>query len=123
MTNHILLIEDNQANAEMIIHILQTAGFQIRHFSSGLEGAKDARKDRPGLILMDFNLPDIDGRTLSLVLKQQLGNLTAPPIIACTARTGDLEIRMAAKFGCTALISKPFSSDELIRLVKKYVCI
>jgi DNA-binding response OmpR family regulator len=121
MAPHILLIEDNQANADMIIHILQTAGFEVRHFVNGLEGARDARRERPGLILMDFNLPDIDGRTLSLLLKQQLGDRSAPPIVACTARTGDTEIKLAAKFGCTAMISKPFAPEELVSLVKKYL--
>ncbi|MBX3082647.1 MAG: response regulator [Anaerolineae bacterium] len=121
MGKHILVIEDNQANADMILHILRTAGFEVRHFANGLEGAKDARKDHPRLILMDFNLPDVDGRTLALVLKQQLGDLTAPPIIACTARAGEHEVKMAAKFGCSAMIRKPFSTEELVDLVKRYI--
>jgi CheY-like chemotaxis protein len=114
--SHILLIEDNQANADMILHILRSAGFEVIHFLRGLEGAKSARKDRPSLILMDFNLPDIDGRTLSLLLKKQLGNV---PIVACTARSGDFEARMAANFGCSAFLSKPFTPEELLGLVKE----
>ena len=121
MGNHILVIEDNQANADMILHILRTAGYELRHFGTGLEGAKDARKDHPRLILMDFNLPDVDGRTLALVLKQQLGDRNAPPIIACTARAGEQEIKMAAKFGCSAMIRKPFSTDELVDVVKRFI--
>jgi DNA-binding response OmpR family regulator len=115
--SHILLIEDNQANADMIIHILQSAGFEVRHFLRGFDGARDARRERPKLILMDFNLPDIDGRTLAFLLRDQLGKASAPPIIACTARVGDDEKRMAAKYGCSAFLSKPFTPSELLGLV------
>ena len=112
---HILLVEDNVRNAEMIMHILRTAGYEVKHFIYGLEGAKSARQEPPSLILMDFNLPDIDGRTLALLLRKQLGHV---PIVACTARTGDHEIRMAAGFGCSAFLSKPFTPEELLSLVK-----
>jgi len=117
---HILLIEDNQANADMVLHILTTAGFEVKHFLRGLEGAKSARRERPDLILMDFNLPDIDGRTLAFLLKKQLGE-TAPPIVACTARSSDLEKRMAAKFGCSAFLAKPFTPPELLSLVNSLI--
>jgi DNA-binding response OmpR family regulator len=117
--SHILLIEDNQANADMTMHILHSAGFEVRHFLRGFDGAKDARRERPRLILMDFNLPDIDGRTLAFLLREQLGKESAPPIIACTARVGDDEKRMAAKFGCSAFLSKPFTPSELVGLVER----
>ncbi len=113
--SHILLIEDNQANADMILHVLRTAGFEVRHFLRGLEGAKSARQEQPMLILMDFNLPDIDGRTLSLLLSRQLNNV---PIVACTARGGEHETRMAANFGCAAFLSKPFTPEDLLGLVR-----
>src|SRR2546423_13515121 len=108
---YILLIEDNQANADMIIHILSTAGYQIKHYIKGLDGAREARSNRPSLILMDFNLPDIDGRTLAFNLRRQLGNNAAPPIIACTSRTGSSEPRLAEHFGCSAFLAKPFTPD------------
>jgi CheY-like chemotaxis protein len=119
--SYILLVEDNQGNADMVIRLLQSADIQVRHTLRGLEGAQLARKDRPDLILMDFNLPDIDGRTLVLQLKKQLGGPSAPPIVALTARTGEQEMRMAAKFGCTAFVNKPFVPEELLSLIKSLV--
>jgi len=116
---YILLIEDNQPNADMVIHILSAAGYEVRHFLKGLDGAKVARQERPDLILMDFNLPDIDGRTLAMVLKKQLG-AKAPPIVACTARTSDLEKMLAQQFGCSAFLSKPFSSQDLMTVVGRF---
>jgi two-component system cell cycle response regulator DivK len=117
---YILLIEDNQSNADMVIHILSAAGYQVRHFIKGLDGAKVARQERPDMILMDFNLPDIDGRTLTMVLKKQLG-AGAPPIVACTARTSDVEKMLAQQFGCAAFLSKPFSSQDLMTVVERFV--
>lgn len=118
---HILLIEDNQQNADMAIHILETAGYTVKHFLRGIEGASNARKDRPALILLDFDLPDIDGRTLILSLRKQLNGPTAPPIVAVTARTGHMEMAIAQRFGCSAFISKPYTPDRLLEVVRKLV--
>jgi len=117
---YILLVEDNQSNADMIIRILETAGYEVHHFIKGLDGAQAARKQRPALILMDFDLPDVDGRTMSLVLKKQLG-ANGPKIIAVTARTGDNEMRIAERFGCDAFISKPFTHEQLLNAVKRFI--
>jgi two-component system cell cycle response regulator DivK len=118
---YILLVEDNKDNADMIIHILTSAHYEVRHFSKGLPAAQEARRHRPDLILMDFNLPDVDGRTLSLVMIQQLGGSSAPPIIACTARVGTLETKLAEQFGCAAFLRKPFSPEDLLALVQRFV--
>src|SRR5258708_15981469 len=118
---YVLLVEDNEGNAHMVVRLLQSANIEVRHSVRGLEGAQLARKDRPDLILMDFNLPDIDGRTLVLQLKKQLGGPTAPPIVALRARTGDHEMRLAAKFCFTAFVHKPFVSDQLLVLIQNRV--
>jgi two-component system, cell cycle response regulator DivK len=118
--SHILLIEDNQANADMMIHILTSAGYQVRHFIRGLEGVKDARQNKAELILLDFNLPDVDGRTLALSMRKQLG-ADCPPIIACTARTGVVEKALAKQFGCSAFLGKPFDSHDLLDVVASFI--
>ncbi len=114
---HILLVEDNQDNADLVIRILQPAGFEVQHITRGLEAAQAARMRRPDLILLDFNLPDIDGRNLILTLKRQLGGVNAPPIIAVTARTGQIEEKVAERFGCDAFVRKPFDPGEFLALV------
>ncbi len=116
---YILFVEDNQSNADMTIRILASAGYEVKHVLRGFEGAQLARKERPALILMDFDLPDINGQTLTLLLKKQLGGVNAPPIVAVTARSGDTEVRIAANFGCSAFISKPFLPEDLLNVVKK----
>jgi CheY-like chemotaxis protein len=119
--SYVLLVEDNQNNADMVIRLLHSLNLEVRHSLKGLEGAQMARRDRPMLILMDFNLPDIDGRTLVLQLKKQLGGPTSPPIVALTARSGQIEMQLAERFGCSAFISKPFVPEEFLKIIKSFI--
>jgi DNA-binding response OmpR family regulator len=114
----ILLIEDNPANADMIIRILESANHTVRHSLRGLEGAQMARREIPDMILMDFDLPDVDGRTMAIVLRKQLGGVNAPPIVAVTARGGDTEKRIAQQLGFSAFVSKPFTPEELLAAIE-----
>ncbi len=118
---HVLLVEDNQDNAELVIRILKSAGFEVQHVTKGLEAMQAAKARRPDLILLDFNLPDIDGRNLILTMKRQLGGVNAPPIIAVTARTGKIEEKVAERFGCDAFVRKPFDPGEFLSVVMYFV--
>ena len=115
---NILLIEDNPNNAEYIIRILEGAGHSVEHHLKGLAGSRAARQQRPDLLLVDFNLPDIDGSVLILTLKRTLGNDDAPPIVAVTARTTQTDRRVAQRYGADAFIGKPFEPQELLEVVK-----
>ena len=95
------------------------AGPKIRRHR-GLGTAQAVKMRRPDLILLDFNLPDIDGRNLILTLKRQLGGVNAPPIIAVTARTGQLEEKVAERFGCDAFVRKPFDPAEFLALILRF---
>jgi|SRR5579859_2457084 len=119
--SYVLVVEDSLTNADIAIRLLETLKLEVHHVTRGLEGAKLARAEHPILILMDFNLPDIDGRTLVLLLRKQLGGNLAPPMVAMTARTGDLEERIAARFGCSAFISKPFEPEAFLDIVKSLI--
>jgi CheY-like chemotaxis protein len=119
--SYVLLIEDNQSNADIVIRLLESLHIEVRHSLRGYEGAQMARQDRPALILMDFNLPDVDGRVLTLQIKKRLGGTSAPPIVALTARTGEREMHQAELFGCTAFVSKPFPPEELLTLVRQLI--
>ncbi|HEX2906791.1 MAG TPA: response regulator [Phototrophicaceae bacterium] len=116
--SHILLIEDNQNNADYTIRILQGAGYEVEHYFGGLDGARAARRQRPDLILLDFNLPDIDGNVLILTLKKNLGGKAAPPIVAVTARNTAVDRQLAKSFGFDAFVGKPFEPEELLQIVK-----
>jgi len=112
----VVLIEDNLENAEMTVRILKSAGYEVTHCVRGLEGAKLVRRQQPDVVLIDFDLPDIDGCTLALLLKKQLG-ASSPPMVAVTARAGVTEMRQAEKFGCSGFVSKPFMPDDLLNVI------
>lgn len=117
--SYIMVIEDNKDNADMIVHILTAANYVVQHFTQGLEAAQAARQTHPSLILLDFNLPDVDGCTLAILLRKQLGGASAPPIVACTARVGRHEARLAERYGCTAFLGKPFAPEDLLALTER----
>ena len=120
--SHILLIEDNQNNADMIIRLLESEGYEVKHCLRGFDGMKSARLDRPRMILVDFNLPDIDGTNVVLVLKQQLAiRQTPPPIIAVTARASTMDERYAKHMGCDAFVTKPIDPTAFVQLVNDYI--
>lgn len=119
--SYILLIEDNQNNADMIIRLLESANYTVRHFVKGFDGMKAARQDRPQMILVDFNLPDVDGANVVLVLKQQLGKTKAPPFIAVTARASVLDEKYAMRMGCDAFVTKPIDPQAFLELVNEFM--
>jgi DNA-binding response OmpR family regulator len=85
-----------------------------------MDGVRQARSERPQLVLMDFNLPDINGSVLILTMKKILGGLESPPFIAVTARTGDVEKAVAKRYGYDAFISKPFDPQEFVDTVLRF---
>src|SRR5215475_5349200 len=116
---YILLVEDNQANADMTIRILESAGHTVKHALRGFDGARMARSERPDIILMDLDLPDINGQQVALVLIKQLGGTSAPPIIAVTAKSGAFEMKIASRLGFSGFVSKPFRPEELLEVIQK----
>lgn len=118
--SYVLLVEDNPDNANMMIRLLESVGFRVVHCERGMDGVKQARKERPNLVLMDFNLPDINGSVLILTMKKILGGLEAPPFIAVTARTGDVERSVAKRYGYAAFIAKPFDPQEFLDTILRY---
>ncbi len=112
----VLLVEDNLENADYTIRVLESASYEVCHTVRGLDGMRLVRRERLDLILLDLDLPDINGLTMARMLKTQLGQ-AAPPIIAVTAQTGVQEMNRAADFGCDAFVSKPFLPDELLQVI------
>jgi DNA-binding response OmpR family regulator len=114
---YILLVEDNPATAELVVRTLNAVHIEVRHAPTGLASAQIAREERPALILMDFGLPDIDGKTMILLLKKQLGGSNAPPFVAVTAHADVLQRKIAEGFGCAAFVGKPFTPAELLAVI------
>jgi DNA-binding response OmpR family regulator len=111
----LLLVEDNLDNANLIIRTLQAAGYDVTHKVYGLEGMAEARRTAFDCILLDFDLPDIDGSQVGLSLRKMY---PAKPIIALTAHADSVSRSKARLFGFTAFISKPFTDTDLIGAIE-----
>ncbi len=112
MSKRILYIEDNPENRMLMRRVLMAEGYQVEEATDGQSGLEKAAESPPDLILMDINLPEIDGYEVTARLKQ-LPNMSGVPIIAVTANVmkGDREKTLAA--GCDGYIQKPIDIDLL----------
>lgn len=116
----ILYIEDNPQNMRLVRKILKHAGYEMLEAEDGLTGLRVARETRPDLILMDVNLPDIDGLEATARLKSDAA-MASIPVIALTANAmvGDREKAMEA--GCDGYLPKPISRQELLKTVVEFI--
>ena len=112
MSKRILYIEDNPENRLLMRRVLVAEGYVVEEALDGSSGMQQAAESPPDLILIDINLPEIDGYEVTARLKQ-LPNLRGVPIIAVTANVmkGDREKTLAA--GCDGYIQKPIDIDLL----------
>jgi CheY-like chemotaxis protein len=114
----ILLAEDNEANVQTIGGYLEDKGYVMQYATNGVIAVKLARELRPALILMDIQMPVMDGLTAILEIRADAA-MKAIPIVALTAlaMTGDRERCLSA--GATDYLSKPMSLKTLATLVKR----
>lgn len=121
---HILYIEDNAENRLLVRRILEAEGYAVLEATDGPSGLETAARTQPELILLDINLPEIDGYDLARHFRNTPG-LQQVPILAVTANVmqGDRERTLEA--GCDGYIQKPIDVDRLpdqIRAALKKTC-
>jgi two-component system, cell cycle response regulator DivK len=116
----ILVVEDNEANMYLVTFILRKNGYEIIEARSGEEGLDLATRERPDLIIMDIQLPKIDGLETTRRIRQSEAN-DMIPIIALTsyAMTGDREKALQA--GCAGYIEKPINPETFMGEIDKYL--
>ena len=116
----ILYVEDNPENRVLIQRILMVEGYTVIFAENAMEALASAKQEKLDLILMDINLPDVDGYTLTSQLRK-MPNINGIPILALTANVmkGDRERSLEA--GCDGYIQKPIDVDELPRQIAQYL--
>lgn len=119
MTARILCVEDNPQNMRLVRKLLRR-NYTVLEAEDGLTGLRIAEEELPDLILMDINLPDIDGTEVTRRIKAQ-DHLAHIPIIALTANAmyGDEEKYIAA--GCDGYIAKPVMRANLYSTIEKFL--
>jgi len=116
----ILYIEDNEQNFYLVKVLLGTRDFEVIWAQDGQEGIAKADQSRPDLILLDIQLPVMDGYEVARRLRSK-PDLTKIPIVAVTsyAMTGDREKALSA--GCNGYIEKPIDPDTFLAQIDKYL--
>ena len=120
MKHKILVIEDNGDNLYLTTFILEKNGYEVFQARDGREGIELAGRIKPALILLDIQLPEMDGYAVARELKKDpaLSNI---PIVAVTsyAMVGDREKIMAS--GCAGYIEKPINPDTFMAEVEQHL--
>ena len=116
----ILYVEDNSDNRMLIRRVLNSEGYVVHEASNAQEALNALKTLRPDLILMDINMPDMDGYTLTAHIRA-LPNLGLIPIVALTANVmrGDRERSLEA--GCDGYIQKPVDIDTLTQQIERFL--
>jgi two-component system, cell cycle response regulator DivK len=120
MTKRILVVEDQEDNRQILRDLLANSGFEMIEAEDGEQALVQAAKHRPDLILMDIQLPLLDGYEATRRIKAD-PELKAIPIIVVTsyALSGDED--KAREAGCDAYVAKPYSPRALLAKIKEYL--
>ncbi len=120
MKETLLIIEDNEQNLYLMRFLLEKSGFAVISANNGRDGIQMALQHKPRAILLDIQLPEMDGYAVAAELKKH-GELTGVPIIAVTsyAMMGDREKILAA--GATGYIEKPIDPNTFVEEIRKYL--
>jgi len=120
MSKRILAVEDHPVNRRILRDLLSSAGYEVIEAATGEDGVALAESKRPDLILMDIQLPDIDGYEATRRIKAK-AELRHVPVIAVTsyALSGDEAKALVA--GCDAYVSKPFNPRELLEKIREHL--
>jgi CheY-like chemotaxis protein len=120
MKPKVLVIEDNEQNLYLTTFILEKHGYEVIQAREGSEGTRLASQVKPDLILLDIQLPEMDGYAVAQALRSNPA-LDGVPIVAVTsyAMVGDRERILAA--GCTGYIEKPINPDTFVAQVEAHL--
>jgi two-component system cell cycle response regulator DivK len=116
----ILVIDDHEDNRRILRDLLTNAGYEVIEALTGEEAVTAAQAHAPALILMDIQLPGIDGYEATRRIKADPA-LRSIPIIAVTSYALSGDDRKAYEAGCDAYVAKPFSPRALLAKVREYL--
>lgn len=116
--NTILVVEDNEANMYLARYILENSGFAVLEARNGLDGVQKATTEDVDLILMDIQLPDIDGLEATRRIRKIKSDL---PIVALTSYAMSSDKERSLEAGCTGYLSKPIDPESIVSEINDYL--
>jgi len=120
MSKRILIVEDHDDNRRILRDLLTSAGYETVEAVTGEEGVAMAESHRPDLILMDIQLPELDGYEATRRIKADPA-LRPIPIIAVTSYAMSGDDAMAYEVGCVGYVTKPFSPRQLLAKIREFL--
>ena len=120
MAKTVLIVEDNELNMKLFHDLLDAHGYRTLQTRSGMDALSIAREQRPDLILMDIQLPEVSGLEVTKWLKED-DDLRHIPVVAVTAFAMKGDEERIRQGGCEAYISKPISVVMLIDTVRRFI--
>lgn len=118
MTKKVLIVEDNELNMKLFHDLLEAQGYETLQTREGLSALSIARDNKPDLILMDIQLPEISGLEVTKWLKED-DELAHIPVVAVTAFAMKGDEERIREGGCEAYISKPISVVHFLETIKR----
>lgn len=116
----ILYVEDNPDNRMLVRRVLLSEDYSLIEAKDASEALAMLKTSQPDLILMDINMPDMDGYTLTTQIKAMIG-FERVPILAITANVMRGDREKTLKAGCDGYIQKPIDVDQLTREIEKFL--
>jgi two-component system cell cycle response regulator DivK len=120
MAKRVLIVEDNDLNMKLFGDLLEAHGYETLKTKNGLDALTIARDERPDLILMDIQLPEVSGLEVTKWLKAD-DDLKSIPVIAVTAFAMKGDEERIREGGCDDYISKPISVAKFISTLQRYL--
>jgi len=116
----ILIVDDNPMNMELTSDLLEQHGFQVLQAESAKTGIEIAISKKPDLILMDINLPGMDGIEATKILRKNTATMNIP-VVAITAHAMEGDKEKILKAGCVGYVPKPINTREFPLIIKKFL--
>lgn len=120
LTKNVMVVEDNEKNRKLMRVVLKAKGYNVIEATTGEEALAMLKNQKPDIILMDIQLPGIDGLTLAKQIKADAITKDIP-IIAVTAYAMKGDEQKILDTGCNAYVSKPINTQELPLVIEKYI--
>ncbi len=120
MPKTILIVEDNELNMKLFRDLLEAQGYGILQTRDGMQALELARKERPDLIVMDIQLPQVSGLEVTKWIKAD-DNLKHIPVVAVTAFAMKGDEEKIREGGCEAYIAKPISVKDFLSTIERFL--
>jgi len=118
MARQVLVVDDHQPTLQLIRSALEGLGLKVRTAGNGAEALLAVDEEKPDLVILDVMMPVLDGFQTLKVL-QESPETQELPVIMLTARSSDIDVAHGWRSGVTSYLTKPFSLDQLVSMVRR----